>query len=82
MNTCERIYLECKALKVFWNYITDIWYNSLNEMSRIIVLIQTLQITVAEEVKLMKGAEPYVVIYRETRCDNASQSKKKWQPTS
>lgn len=61
---------------MFWNYITDIQYNSLNETSRIIVLIQTLQIT-AEEVKLMKGAEPYGVIYRETRCDNASQSKKK-----
>lgn len=45
-------------------------------MSRIIVLVQTLRVTVAE-VKLMKGAEPYGVIYRETGCDNTSQSKKK-----
>lgn len=28
----------------------------------------------------MKGAEPYGVIYRETGCDNASQSKKKNSP--
>lgn len=44
--------------------------------------MQTLQITVAEEVKLMQGAEPHGVIYTETGCDNASQSKKKTQPTS
>lgn len=28
----------------------------------------------------MKGAEPYGVICRETRCDNASQSKKNDNP--
>lgn len=41
--------------------------------------MQTLQITVAE-VKLMQGAEPHGVIYRETGCDNASQSKKNPSP--
>lgn len=48
-------------------------------MSGIIVLVQTLQITVGE-VKLSKGAEPYGVIYRGTGCDNASQSKKNNSP--
>lgn len=44
-------------------------------MSGIVVLVQTLQISVGE-IKLRKGAEPYGVIYRGTGCDNASQSKK------
>lgn len=48
-------------------------------MSGIVVLVQTLQITVGE-VKLREGAEPYGVIYRGTGCDNTSQSEKTNSP--
>lgn len=44
-------------------------------MRAVIVPRQTLGTTVAEA-KLMKGAEPYGAIHRETGCDNASQAKK------